>query len=769
VNTGSSIRLSRREREVAGLVAEGLTDREIARRLFISERTAEGHVQQIRNKLGFDNRSQIAAWVAGQALAASAAPHPGTSRAEARSARHNLPGQLTSFIGRERELGSVRRQLQKSRLVTITGPAGCGKTRLAVQAAAEGLHRLPDGAWFVELSAITDPHLLPQAMAAVLEVREPDGADLVEAIAAELRTSRCRLQCLVILDNCEHLIDQCASVAVRLLEACPQMRVLATSREPLQVNGEAVCKLEPMSLPGRDGEASADAIRRFEAIQLFVDRAGLSDPDFELVDANAAQVAEVCRRLDGIPLALELAAARVGLMPLDSLLERLRDRFMLLRRRAAPTRQQTLRAAIGWSYELLGEPERRLFRRLSIFSGGCSPEAAASVCALGAEDADLPATLEALVVKSLLVRVPGRRERYRLLETVREYALEKLTQSGELEAVRREHRRFFAALADRGSVEMDGPGQPAWVERLAEEHDNLRAALELQRGQDVEERLRLVLALWRYLRVRGHLTEGRAWAESALAESGPPTPARAGALNMAAGMAWLQGDLAQAQERLEASLAIRRELGDEVGIQRSLANLGVIASTRGDWEAAVAWGEESLALARRLGNELSTAILLGNLGLAAAYLGDHELALSRLTDGLAITRRLGDAARVANALANLGMLALFRGEVDEARERYSESVRMLEGLGEPQGLAECLEGFAAIAARRGGWERALRLAGAAAGLREARGAPQRPWSRRVVDEWLDRARSALGEAAEPAWAAGRAMTVGQAIALALEE
>jgi predicted ATPase/DNA-binding CsgD family transcriptional regulator len=767
MNASSSIRLSRREREVAGLVAEGLTDREIARRLFISERTAEGHVQQIRNKLGFDNRSQIAAWVAGQALA-SAAP-AGASQPAARSARHNLPGQLTSFIGRERELASVRRQLQKSRLVTIVGPAGCGKTRLAVQAAAEGLHRFPDGAWFVELSAITDPLQLPQAMAVALEVRERHDADLVEAIAAELSTSRCRLQCLVILDNCEHLIDQCASVAVRLLEACPQMRVLATSREPLQVNGEAICKLEPMSLPERDAGTSADAIRRFEAIQLFVDRAGLSDPDFELADANAATVAEICHRLDGIPLALELAAARVGLMPLDALLERLRDRFTLLRRRAAPTRQQTLRAAIGWSYELLSEPERRLFRRLSVFSGGCSPEAVQAVCTLDAAAGDLPATLEALVVKSLLVRVPGKGERYRMLETVRQYALEKLTQSGELEAVRRRHLQFFVALADRGSIEMNGPRQPAWVERLAEEHDNLRTALEQHRGQDVEERLRLVLALERYLRLRGHLSEGRAWVESALAVPGAPTPARASALNVAAMMAWLQGDLPRAQERLQASLAIRRELGDEAGIQTCLANLGVIASTRGDWEAAAAWAGESLVLAERLGNELATGILLGNLGLAAAYLGDHDLALTRLTEGLAIIRRLGDTARVANALANLGMLALFRGQVGEARDRYAESLRILEGLGEPQGLAECLEGFAAIEAGRSDWGRALRLAGAAAGLRESSGAPQRPWSRRVVDEWLDRARAALGEAAEPAWSAGRSMTVGQAVALALEE
>jgi predicted ATPase/DNA-binding CsgD family transcriptional regulator len=761
MGAGGRTALSRREREVAALVAEGLTDREIAKRLFISERTAESHVLQIRNKLGFDNRAQVASWFTRQSIASSSLPAAPAAAPVVR----NLPSQLTRFIGRDRELGEIRRLLQRSRLLTITGAGGCGKTRLAVEAVSEVIHRYPDGAWFVDLSALTDPATIPQALAATLGIRERDDADVLGSIAAELRTTRCRAQCLLILDNCEHVIDGCASAATTLLTACPQLAMLCTSREPLHVPGETIWSLAPLPLPAADHARSADAVGRAEAVQLFVDRAVLSDPAFELDDANAPTVLRVCQQLDGIPLALELAAARLALTPIDALLALLQGSFTRLRRRGVPGRQQTMRAAIDWSYALLPEPEQRLHRRLAVFRGGFTLEAAGAVC----EDGDAFALLEALQDKSLVVRVMERQERFRLLEPIRQYALERLTESGELEAMRGRHLAFFATLAERGGHELTGPSQAVWLGRLSDDHDNLRAALERSRGAGEEQRVRLVLALNRFWRVLGHVTEGRAWLEEVVAANGPATGDRARALNAAAGLAWLQGDVARARTLVEASLATWREVGDTDGVQGSLANLGAMAATQSDWEAAQAFLEESLALARCRGDELTVGIVLGNLGVLAAHLDQHGLAHERLAESERVMHRLGDAARVANALANRGLLAVRRGRAAEAAEHYAASLRIQGTLREPQSLAECLEGVAWIASHAGRQEPAVRLGGAAASVRRSLGAPHRPWSRRVVDEWLEAARDTLGDAAGEAWAEGEALTIPEAMALAASE
>jgi len=763
--TSGSARLSRREREVAVLVAEGLTDRQIAQRLFISERTAEGHVQGIRNKLGFDNRAQIASWVAMQ----GSVPGASALRPVAAAVPSNLPLQLTTFIGRERELGETRRLLQRTRLLTVTGPGGCGKTRLAVEAAGEVIHRYPDGVWFVDLGAVVDPNDVLRAVAEALGIAEREGVDPLEAVAGELASARGSRQRLVIMDNCEHLVERCAETVAALLTASRQLTFVCTSREPLHVAGEVTWALGPLTMPEAGADVTLDELQRFEAIRLFVDRASLGDPGFELSDANAAAIRELCERLDGIPLALELAAAHVGLLSLDELRRGLEGRFAVLWPRTAPARQRTLTATIGWSYDLLDEPERRLLRRLSVFRGGFSLEAAERVCG-GREEGGVFAGLARLADKSLVQPVPPRRERYRCLDIIRRYAADRLDESGERDRARRRHLAFFLRLAEDAAAELRGPGQREWLDRLSTEHDNLRAALEAGRDADPEERLRLVVALEPFWSIRGHLGEGRQWVDEALSASDAlqATATRARALDAAARLALYQGDAARARGWLESSLRIWRQLGDGPGAQACLANLGLAASRLGDWAAARTHFSESLALARELGNERAIAILLTNLGVMGTYLGDHDTALDQLEEGLRIMRGRGDPTLIADGLANLGLLALYRGQVDEAVERFTEGLRIVRTLDAPRRLVEYLEGFACIAARRGQPDRALRLAGAAAGIRETIGTPQPPWSRALEDGWMPAARRSVGPAATRAREEGRKLAPEQAIALALE-
>ncbi|HEY7201331.1 MAG TPA: tetratricopeptide repeat protein, partial [Candidatus Dormibacteraeota bacterium] len=397
--------------------------------------------------------------------------------------------------------------------------------------------------------------------------------------------------------------------------------------------------------------------------------------------------------------------------------------------------------------------------------GGFTLEAARAICGLDRTFA----LVESLQDKSLLVRMPERRERFRMLEPIRHHALELLSESGQLEAVEGAHLAFFAALAERGDRELTGPAQSEWLRALSDDHDNLRAALERGRSQPPAERLRLALALTRFWRVLGHLREGRAWLDDALAAPAPASSERARALNQAAGLAWMQGDLDQARARLEASLAAWRELGDEAGTQGSLANLGVIASTQADWQSGLAYLEEGLLVARRREDQLAIGVLLGNLGVLGAHLGDHEAALERLIEAERVLSGLGDRARQANALANLGLLAVRRRLTADAAGHYARSLRLHASLREPQSLAECLEGVAWIANRLGRPEPALRLGGAAAAIRQAFGAPHRPWSRRVVDDWLEEARTALGPAADAAWSDGASLTLPEAIAAAAAE
>jgi predicted ATPase/class 3 adenylate cyclase len=718
---------------------------------------------------------------------------------------NNLPLQLSSFVGREKEMAQVRRLLETTRLLTLTGTGGTGKTRLALQVAAELLDGESDGVWLVELAALADPALVLQAVATVLGVREEPGRPLTLTLVDVLKPKRL----LFLLDNCEHLLQACATLAEVLLRGCPGVQILATSREGLNIAGETTYRLPSLSLPDlRAPLPTAERLMEYEAARLFIDRATAALPAFTLTDASAPAVAQVCHRLDGIPLAIELAAARVKVLSVERIAERLDDSFRLLAggSRTALPRHQTLRALIDWSYDLLSEAERTLLRRLSVFAGGWTLEAAEAVCA----DDERPTTnderqgrdenvtvgrwslvvgryevldlLMQLVEKSLVVyEERGEEDRYRLLETIRQYSRDRLLGAGEAEVVHRRHRDFFLRLAEEAEPKLHGPEQAGWLERLEREHDNVRAALEWCQAESAtyaegvgsgrEAGLRLAGALWWFWLVRGYFTEGRDRLARALSrvDTASPTAARANALNGAGNLAVWQADYAAGRSLHEESLAIRRALGDRPSIARSLNNLGLVAWRQGDYSAARALYEEALAVTRELGERGGEALVLNNLGLIATDQADYAAALSLFRESLAIQRELGDKLNIAIALNNLGNATQHQGDYETARALYKASLEIRRELGNKHGIVYSLERFACLAATQGQAARSARLFGAGESLREAIGARMDAADRADYEPHVAAARAALGdEAFAVAWAEGRAMTLEAAIEYALE-
>ncbi|MBI3974619.1 MAG: tetratricopeptide repeat protein [Chloroflexi bacterium] len=669
------------------------------------------------------------------AAASSETPAPALPPPSPRSLPpHYLPAALTRFVGRERELVELRHLLTeapaRTRLLTLTGPGGAGKTRLAVEVARAVLPMYPDGVWLVEMAALADPALVPQAVAAVLGVREQPGQPLPDTLAAALAPKRL----LLVLDNCEHLVAACASLAERLLRACPHLRLLATSRAPMGSEGETTRPVPPLATPDlypdQDDAVPPEQLLAYDAVQLFVDRAVAARPDFALTAENARAIGQICHRLDGLPLALELAAARVPVLTPAQIAARLDDRFRLLTggRRTALPRQQTLRATLDWSHASLAPAEQSLFRRLAVFAGGWTLEAAEAVCAdaaAGAVAADATDRTDAagaacpsegvaaaevldllarLVEKSLVVvDARGSEARFRLLETVRAYAAERLGEAGEAARLRARHATWYLAVAEQAESGLRGQGQEAWLGRLEREHDNFRAALAWSlEGGEAETGTRLAAALWHFWAVHGHFAEGRRWLERALQANGRATARhRARALNGAGNLAWYQGDLAVARAHHEACLALRRELGDQQGIAASLNNLGLVARAQGDYASARAHHEESLALRRRLGDRWSIASSLNNLGLVAKGLGDHTLARAYYEESLALSRELGNKHITSAALNNLGIIARVQGDHALARAYFDESLALRQELEDRWGIASALGSLGQLAADQG--------------------------------------------------------------------
>jgi predicted ATPase/DNA-binding SARP family transcriptional activator len=635
---------------------------------------------------------------------------------------HNLPVQRSPLIGREKEVARALELLRREEtgLLTLTGAGGSGKTRLGLQVAADLLPDVEHGIFFVGLAAIRDPHLVPSAVAQTLGVRDVAGAPLLESLKAHLKDK----QLLLLLDNFEQVLEAAPLVA-ELLAAAPRLKVLVTSRAALHLRGEKEFLVPPLALPpvgaplvgalpNRPGHPQGVPLQQYGAVELFTQRAQEVRPEFAVTHENAAAVAEICARLDGLPLAIELAAARIKLLPPQALLGRLESRLKLLTggARDLPARQQTLRDAIGWSYDLLGKPEKKLLRRLAVFAGGCTLEAVEAACNAGGDlETDVLEGVTSLVDQSLLQREQQASPEARLtmLETIREYGLECLAESGEADAIRRRHAAFFLALAEQGS---GGERETAWMDRLEREHDNLRAALAWSAapGQG-EVGLRLGKALVQFWDTRGYWTEGRAHLAGLLALPGAAarTAARGHALHGAGTMAWHQGDYGAARALLEESLAIFRELDNKEDIALSLRGLGNVAREQGDYGAAQALAEESLAIQRELGDKRGIASSLWTLARVAHALGDCGAARALYEESLAISRQLGDKRGMASSLSELGHMARHQGDYGAARALHAECLAISREVGNKDGILRSLLGLARVAQAQGDPEKAKAL------------------------------------------------------------
>jgi predicted ATPase/DNA-binding SARP family transcriptional activator len=775
----------------------------------------------LRQELGTAPEAETqAAYRAALDLAATPIVQPAAAARDARPG--NLPLELTSLIGRERDLRQVHHLLAAHRLVTLTGAGGVGKTCLALRTAAEAQAEFPDGAWWADLASVADAELVTPTIAMALGVRERAGSSTTQTLADWLAPRRL----LLVLDNCEHLAGRVGPLAQTLLRAAPQLRILVTSQRSLGVAGETAWRVPSLAVPPADAPPAAiagagPAWPEWGSVRLFVACAQAVLPTFTLTPGNAAAVAQICRRLHGIPLAIELAAARSPTLSPGQMVARLDHAFALLGRQSPPdaaaesSRQQTLWAALEWSHSLLAAPERRLFRRLAVFAGGFTLDAAETVCA----DPDLAADqvmglLAGLEDRSLVEAeaIPGQR-RFRLHETLQQYAAAKLAEAGETARLRAAHLAHFSRLALAAAPHLAGEGQAEWLDRLEAEHDNLRAALACSQTDTACAEIGLQIAggLARFWATRGHFKEGRYWARTLLAaaDGAAATPARLAALRAAAILAYYQADYAEAGAYYEQALAVAQALGDRPAIAMITRGLGTVAHGQGDCATALQDYAASLALCRELDDRAGEATALANLGLAAWQHGDgatgrghleaclalrqqlgdevgiayalHLLADIAWSEGraveaqslndesLAMRRRLGDKWGIAYSLDSLAVIAGRQGDGAQARTLFAESLLLFNELESRHGLSDTLEHLAGLLADEGSYEPATKLIAAAAALRAAIAAAMPPNMQREHDQQLARLHAQLGdERFRAAWLLGRALTTARAVGYALE-
>lgn len=763
-------------------------------------------VRALREELDVEPLAEttaLAEWIA----------HAAGAGAAAAARLTNLPIPLSSFVGRQREMATLKEFVARSRIVTLTGAGGSGKTRLAVQAGADLIDAFRDGVWWVEFAAVNDAAQAPSALAKALGVREQPGRTAIEGLVDWLGAR----EMLLILDNCEHLVGACAELAEKILSACAGVKILATSREPLRLSGEQVWNVPTLAVPDSDTTTLTELLMSYEAVRLFVERARAVKPDFELTERNALSVVKICQRLDGIPLALELAAARVNVLAPEELAARLRERFTLLTdgQRTALPRQQTLRALIDWSFDLLAPQERTLFWRLGVFSGGRTLDAIQAVCAGDGIAAEQVVDLLArLVSKSLLAAGERNSEtRYSFLDSIKQYAREKLRASGESDALKDRHLTYYRQLAAQAETELASPQQAQWMRRLELDHYNLRNALEWAdaSGQS-EAAFALAAALWRFWKVHGHYSEGRAWyarliEKHAAAETTAPR-VYAGALYAAGMLAYHQSDFASAARFHENGLRLQRQLNDAAGIARGLSGLGLVLRAQGDYVSAQTHFEEALELARthgqiellgsclrylgllavaqgdaaravalyeqalplheELGDAEALANLYNNLGIALMYLGELERAQELNRASLAMRRQLDDLHGIALSLHTLSYYPRVRGEWADARELLTQALRLYQRIGTKENTIECLESIAYCDLQWEQLERAAQLYGAAEQLRARYRIPRAAPSQKEFENERDQARARL-TAFDAVWDNGQRLTLEQAIVLALAQ
>jgi predicted ATPase/class 3 adenylate cyclase len=727
---------------------------------------------------------------------------------------NNLPIQLTSFIGRENELNEAKKRLASARLLTLIGPGGTGKTRLSLQIGADLLPNFADGVWLAEFAPLADPALILQTIASVFGLREQLGMSLNELLSDFLRAKNL----LLIMDNCEHLIDHCAQLAEQLLHACVHIKIIVSSREALGIGGETVYRVPSLSLPNPD-EATREALTQSESAQLFIERAAAANPKFNLSDKNAPAIAQICRRLDGIPLALELAAARVTVFSAEQIASRLDDRFRLLTggSRTALPRQQTLRALIDWSYDMLSDEERALLRRLSVFAGGWTFEAADAIC----PKHDVLNLLTQLVNKSLVIFDEETDEpRYRMLETVRQYARDKLLEMNESGEARNAHLEYFFQFSETASQKMDWIYDPEWLARLEPEHDNLRAAMEWGLEKDIETVLRMIWNLSNYWWARGHETEGRQWASTVLerANAIPVSEDEAGrrlkslmayAYQALAMVTYGQGDNAHAKIASENAAALASQLGDKRLFAMSLG-FGMFArAIVGDTMDSEESSERAFNAARESGDQFVFGMTLAMMAQRSLINdGDNARARQQIEEAMAILQKSGNRWGYTMTLMAVGMTAKFHGNYDEARRifascdlvfhevddkhrmnmikselahidryeghyqkakaAYKETILEWKRIGHRAAIAHQLECFASIAKIEEQGQRAARLFSAAEALREKIDIQMTSMERVEYEREIADLKAGLDQQVfAAAWSEGRAMTMDQAIQLAL--
>lgn len=683
----------------------------------------------------------------------------------------DLPVPLTSFVGRESELPRLRHLLEYGRLVTLRGPAGVGKTRLAIEVASRIITDMPYGVWWVDLSPVVDPGLLPQTVVNTLSIRDYAGRPVLQTLADEIVDRRL----LLVLDNCEHLIEACASLADRLLRSCPNLKILATSREPLRVAGESVYTLVPLLTP-ESSEHASDVVTS-DAVRLFVERAKDAEAAFTISDGNAAAVASICRQLDGLPLAIELAAGRVSVLAPEQIAARLDDVFGLLGHgaRLESPRHQTLKAAFDWSYELLPPRERQLFGRLSVFSAPFSLAAVESVC--GGEEtftaAGLLDLMASLVDRSLVTVTTDRsakETRYRLLDTVRQYAREKLP-ADVREQMTVRHARYFLRLAEEVAPSINTSAASGCLARLDRERESFRASLRWAiQTREADVAVRLTVALYFYWLRRGQLREGRQWLEEALALDASSVSERtlADALCDAGVLAWLHGDTFASYQRLEESLRLCRITGDAAALGRALYHLSLPVAQKGELDTAERLGEEAVDVLRRVDSPWDLATALTGLGILRRRQHRMAEAADLYEEAASILRSISDPWTLFYPLSELASLASYEGKHEHAEKYWRESLAVLRPLDETWFVSVVIAGLSQVDIARRDYTKAVRLAGAADSLRRGRGLPAAMRTDLPFERLVEQLRSALGdEGFEREWARGRLLSRNEAIGLAL--